>query len=200
MADPVSMGAATALQMVGTVMSAVDQSRQLKASAATDRENARRSEFQGELQVLQSRRDERQASGAAIAAMGESGLAVGTGTAADLIRQNAVEREMEILNIRHQASQDAANLRVSAADKKRAARGAIISGILGAASQGAAGASAISGQSRLDGLAAAERASRVPRLAAPVGVYGAGSLGMGARGPMGMTLSRPGRIWDGGNY
>lgn len=163
MADPVSMGAATALQMVGTVMGAVDQASALKRQARADRENARRAELQGEIDVLQTIRDERQASGAAIAIMGDSGFALGTGSAADLIRQNGLERETEILNIRYAANQEATGLRQQAADKKRAARSAIIGGVLNAAAQGAQGASAINGQMRLDQQAATERASRLSR-------------------------------------
>lgn len=163
MADPVSMGAATALQMVGSIMGAVDQASQLKRAARADRENARRTELQGEIDVLQTVRDERAASGEAIAAMAGSGFGLGTGTAADLIRQNGMEREMEILNIRYAADQEATGLRQQAADKKRAARSAIIGGVLNAAAQGAQGAAGISNMQRLDTQAGQERTSRLPR-------------------------------------
>ncbi len=204
MADPVSMGVAAGMQAVGTVMSAIDQSKQLKASARADRENARRSELQGELQVLQTRRDERQASGAAIAALGESGLAIGTGSAADLIRQNAIERETEILNIRYQAGQEAENLRASAINKKRAAKTAIIMGVMNAVSQGAQAASGISGQAKLDAQAETERQSRLPRTGATLvdpARYGGGNRNIGQRGPFGRTRYF-GSPWDfdGTNY
>lgn len=163
MADPVTMGISTGLQMVGSIMGGIDEAKQLRRSARADRENARRTELQGEYDVLQTIRDERAVSGDAIAAMASSGFALGTGSAADLIRQNAVEREMDILNIRYAANQDATNLRTQAADKKRAARGAIISGVLNAASQGAQGASAIKSQGRLDAQVIVERQSRLPR-------------------------------------
>lgn len=163
MADPVSMGAATALQMVGTVMGAVDQASALKRQARADRENARRTELQGEIDVLQTRRDERAISGDAISSMASSGFALGTGSAADLIRQNGLERESEILNIRYAANQDATGLRQQAADKKRAARSAIIGGILQAGSQAAQGYAGITGQQRLDTQAGKERTSRLPR-------------------------------------
>lgn len=168
MADPVSMGAATALQMVGTVVGAVDQAGQLRRSARADRENARRTELQGEIDVLQTIRDERAVSGDAIAAMASSGFALGTGSAADLIRQNAIERESEILNIRYAANQEATGLRQQAADKKRAARSAIIGGVLQAGAQAAQGYAGITGQQRLDAQAAAERASRLPPYSRPV--------------------------------
>lgn len=163
MADPVSMGASTALQMVGTVMGAVDQASQLRRSARADRENARRTELQGEIDVLQTRRDERGISGDAIAAMASSGFGLGTGSAADLIRQNAIEREVEIGNIRYAANQEATGLRQQAADKKRAARSAIIGGVLQAGAQGAQGYERITGQQRLDTQSQRERESRLPR-------------------------------------
>lgn len=163
MADPVSMGVAAGLQMVGTVMGAVDQASALRRQARADRENARRTELQGEIDVLQTRKDERAASGDAIAAMASSGFALGTGSAADLIRQNAIEREVEIGNIRYQANQDATSLRQQAADKKRAARSAIIGGVLNAASQGASAAAGIQRQGRIDAQTEAERTSRLPR-------------------------------------
>ena len=163
MADPVSMGAATALQMVGTVMGAADQASQLRRSARADRENARRTELQGEIDVLQTIRDERAVSGDAIAAMASSGFALGTGSAADLIRQNGLERETEILNIRYAANQDATGLRQQAADKKRAARSAIIGGVLQAGSQAAQGYSGITNQGRIDAQTERERQSRLPR-------------------------------------
>lgn len=163
MADPVSMGAATALQMVGTVMGAVDQASALKRQARADRENARRTELQGEIDVLQTRRDERAITGDAISAMASSGFALGTGSAADLIRQNGLERESEILNIRYAANQEATGLRSQAADKKRAARSAIIGGVLNAAAQGAQGYAGITNQGRIDAQADRERQSRLPR-------------------------------------
>jgi len=186
MAGPEAMAASTALQMVGTVMGAVGEADQLKASARADRENARRGELQGELQVLQTIRDERQASGEAIAAMAGSGVAIGTGTAADLIRQNAVEREMEILNIRYSAGQEAANLRASAANKKSAAKSAIVQGVISAVAQGAQGYANISNMNKADAQAQKERDSRLPRKTG-----GGGSVG--SSGPFGSTSYRANR-------
>lgn len=174
MADPVSAGA-SALQMVGSIMGAADQASALRRSARADRENARRSELQGEIDVLQTRRDERAISGDAIAAMASSGFALGTGSAADLIRQNAIEREVEIGNIRYAANQEATGLRQQAADKKRAARSAIIGGVLQAGAQAAGAVAGANNQGRLDAQTGRERQSRLPRtstgLVAPTGPW-----------------------------
>jgi hypothetical protein len=169
--DPYS-GGASALQAVGTIMGAVDEASALRRSARADRENARRTELQGEIDVLQTIREERALSGDAIAAMASSGFALGTGSAADLIRQNAIEREMDVLNIRYAASQEAASLRAQAKDKKRAARSTIIGGVLQAASQGVQNYGASRNQGLLDRQRALEIDDRLrPRtstgLAAP---------------------------------
>ncbi|MFY9350664.1 MAG: hypothetical protein WBL20_07735 [Sphingobium sp.] len=161
MADPVSMGAMIALQAAGTVMSAADEASALRRSARVDKENARRTELQGEIDALQTIRDERAASGMAISAMASSGFAVGTGSAADLIRQNALERETEILNIRYQANQEATGLRQQAADKKRAARSAMIGGIMKATVQVLQGANGMNTQASVDKQAVLERESRI---------------------------------------
>lgn len=158
MADPGMMqGAATAMQMIGGIMEAGDNAGALRRSADVDRENARRTELQGEFQVLQSIRDERAVSGEAIAAMAGSGFALGTGSAADLIRQNAIEREMEIGNIRYQASGEAANLRQSADDKRRAAKSVMIGGVMTAIGAGVTGTTKRAAEGVLDYQRAKER-------------------------------------------
>jgi hypothetical protein len=111
----------------------------LNADAGVDIENARRAELDGELAAEDSRRRERALSGDAIAALGANGVAIGSGSALDLLHQNAVEREYEILNRRYAAGGEAASLRISAGQKRKAAKSALFGGLL------RAGATALTG-------------------------------------------------------
>lgn len=110
----------------------------LNAGAKANRENARRAEMEGEYQALDVAQRERAVSGAAIAALGASGARVGTGSAADLIRQNAINREADILAVRYRAQSEADALRAQARQQKKAGRYALIGGVL------RAGAAAVS--------------------------------------------------------
>ncbi|WP_226018105.1 hypothetical protein [Novosphingobium sp. FKTRR1] len=132
-----SAGVLNAFQMVGAVggpiVGGIEQSGTLRAQAAADRANADRTQYQGELDSWQTARDARLAQGAGIALSAAEGNVGGTGTVADLIEQAALEREMEIVNIRAKAAGEAANLRTRAASESRAAGFALVKGVLGGA-------------------------------------------------------------------
>jgi hypothetical protein len=130
-----SAGAAfMAVQVVGSVLGGFMEGDALDRQAGVHDENARLALLSGEEQAALSYRDERQVSGEAMAAIGQSGVAVGTGSAAELIHQNAISREVEIANIRNRARGEARNHKIAAGDSRRAATAARIGGIFGGAS------------------------------------------------------------------
>lgn len=85
------------------------------ASAAASRESVVRSETQ---QII----------GRQIAAIGASGLTY-EGSPMDVVRQNAVEREMEALNVRYAGQVQVIGFMSQAAEADRAAKEALYSGI-----------------------------------------------------------------------
>lgn len=132
-----SGGVLGALQIFGStagpLLGGIEDSRSLRGQAQVDRENANRTEFQGELDAWQTARDARLAQGAGLALAAADGNPTGTGTTLDLWEQAALERELEIANLRAKAQGEAYNLRVRAGQEDRAARFAMVKGILGGA-------------------------------------------------------------------
>jgi len=124
--------AAIALQAGSKILGGFQQAKGPRAAAAVDEQNAQLTLLDGEQQVLQTRRDERQQAGDMIAMQGGSGIEIGSGSAGDLIAESAYQRELEILNIRTKATRQANNLYQDAADKRAAARAAILNGVFGA--------------------------------------------------------------------
>lgn len=178
-----SAGAAAAgIQMAGAMLGGLEQRSALRAQARVHDENARLSLLAGEEAAAQTARDERQSAGAAIAAMAESGFVPGTGTPLDLIQQSALERELEIGNIRAQAQGEARNHRMAAYDARRAGRAALIGGVAGAAAAAGDFASQRSSQRRLDRIAANERSYRLGLQRQPGIVAEARALGLPAWG------------------
>lgn len=148
----IGLGMSVASQIVG----ATQQAGQMRQSAAVDDENARRTLLQGALQEDTIRRRERATSGEALASQGASGLAVGTGSAFDLLYENALERERAVLNTRFSTASQADSLEATAAAKRSAASGALIGGLMGA------GAKAIMGISSLRDANALRGAQNAP--------------------------------------
>lgn len=171
--------AGAALAAGGQLLSGIEERGALKGAARADRENANRTEFQGELDSWQTTREARLAQGAGLAMSAADGNVTGTGTVADLVEQAALEREMEIGNLRARARGEATNLRSAAAAKDKAAKFALIKGVLGAAASVATSISDMKNQKKLDGAAAADRASKA------TGPLGRGLSGSGAGGSFG---------------
>lgn len=164
-AAPVALAMAAAGQLLG----GIEANRAGKVGAAVDTENARRSILQGEQESMQTRRDERAQSGEMIAAMGGSGIELGSGSSADLLAQSAYQRELEVLNIRTRRSSEANNLLQSAADRKAAGRAALVQGVFGAASTALKGVSDMRAKRTAADQASKERAvilggGTVPRM------------------------------------
>ncbi|TDN82971.1 hypothetical protein [Stakelama pacifica] len=168
---------AIAAQAAGTIYSGIEANNGARAAAAVDQENARRTILSGEYDALQTRKDERRLSGDLIASMGAAGVDIGSGSSADIIRQNAVQRELEILNIRSRATNEANNLYQAAADKKKAGRSALIQSMFGAVSGALAGASDMRAQRTSGDIAA--------RVGDAMGRKGSGTwnTGSGAHSP-----------------
>lgn len=122
-------------------------------------ENARITELTGEQDVLSAARQSRMEEGAAVAGAAGSGqLSVGSGSIADMIYANAVERQMELLNIRAGASSQAASLRSQASDARARGRSALFGGVLRAGAAALQGVSEGRNRTRIDAATTASRA------------------------------------------
>lgn len=151
-AAPIAM----ALSVVGKVVGGIEQNNAARSAAKVDEQNAQLSLLEGEQQGLQTRKDERMQAGEMIAAMGGAGTQLGTGTASDLISQSAYDRELEILNIRTRATEQANNLYQSANDKRAAGRSALIQSLFGAASSAISAVGGMRADNALAGQTATE--------------------------------------------
>ena len=148
-----------AMQITGQIIGGIEQDKAAHAQARVDDANAQRTLLAGEQQALQTRKDERRASGDMIAGMGGTGLMIGSGSAADVLAQNAYERELEILNIRTQSATNANNLYQAGADKRAAGKAALVQSIYGAASTAIAGAGQMRASRTISGANDAYRAA-----------------------------------------
>lgn len=162
----------------------------LRAQARVHEENARLSLLEGEEVVARTLRDEAQVSGAAIAAMAGSGARVGTGTAVDIIEQNAIEREVEVNNVRAQAQGRARNFRQAAEDARYSGDMALIGGVMSAAGRVASFAAQTEAQNKVDAQIEAERAARLEMLKVDRG-GGGQSLQQDPRGQTGARWMIP---------
>ena len=159
-----SAGAAFAgLQIAGAVLGGLSENSAARAEARVLDENGRLALLEGEQQATQTAREERQVSGAAIAALAGNGVMVGTGSALDIIQQNAIEREVEIGNIRAQAQAENRNYRQAASDRRYAGRQALIGGIFEGVGTAVSYGMDQGTQGKLDAQADKERASQMPR-------------------------------------
>lgn len=149
--------AALGMQVASGIIQSIETNRAAKAQARVDNENARLSILDGEQEAMQTRRDERMQTGAMLAAMGGGGVQLGSGSAADVIAESAYQRELEILNLRTRATQQANNLYRSAADKRTAGRSALVGGMFGAAATALKGVSDIRAQRTASAQGARER-------------------------------------------
>lgn len=157
-AAPIALG----LQVVSQLAGASAEASALRHNSAVDAENARLAELGGALRGEAIRREERRISGEALARQGESGVQVGTGSALEILRQNAIEREYDVLAARYSAAGEANALRDQASAKRRAAEGALLRGVLGAGAAALTGISDIRNTQALARATSAYRAATVP--------------------------------------
>jgi hypothetical protein len=150
------------LQVGGMLASGLAQSSQLRQSAAVDDANAQRTLFQGAIEEQDLRSRERATSGEALAAEGGSGLQVGTGSAYDLLFQNALERERAVMATRFSAGTQADALATSAAQKRSAATSAMVGSLIGAGTQAIFGMQGVKDRAATSAAQAAWRTRQVP--------------------------------------
>jgi len=151
---------ALAMQAAGGIVNGIETNRAARAQANVDEENARLSILDGEQQALATAKDARMAAGAQLAGLAADGVALGTGTASDLLAESIYQGELEKMNIRTRATRQAANLQQQADDRRKAGRAALIGGIFGAAASAIKGVSDIRAQRT---VSQAQQNSRVPR-------------------------------------
>lgn len=152
--------AALAMQASAQIIGGIEANRAAKGQARVDDENARLSILGGEQDALQTRRDERMQTGALIASMGADGVQLGSGSATDVLAENAYQRELEIYGIRTKATQQANNLYQSATDRRAAGKSALTSAMFGAAATALKGVSDMRAQRVQSEVQAGQRVPR----------------------------------------
>jgi hypothetical protein len=157
-AAPIGIG----LMVAASIAEGVGQMKADNAAAKGDKANAHAAEMAGAFEAAGIQRKERALSGEAVAAMAGNGVAIGTGSALDLLRQNAVDREMDILTARYNAGSQAAAYRDRAKQEKTAGKFALFGGVLRAGAQALTGFSQMQGASALAGSNAALQAAQLP--------------------------------------
>lgn len=178
-AAPIALGLMAAGQLYG----AVSQADQMRDNARILKENARRTELTGALDELQIAREARAASGEAIAQQGASGVELGTGSALEMLRQNAINAEYDKLNVRYRAAGEAGNLRSQAKQLRKQATATLIGGAI------SAGASVLMGSSMLGGGGAAGSAAGSGAAAPSISAGAAYRMPIGSS-PFGMGTLR----------
>ncbi len=173
-AAPIALG----LMAAGQLYSGISSADQMRDNAAILKENARRTELTGALNEAEVAREARAAQGEAIAQQGASGVELGTGSALEMLRQNAINAEFDKLNIRTRAAGEAANLRSEAKQLRKQATATLIGSAI------SAGASVLMGSSMLGGgpSAAAGSGAAAPGISAGAAYrmpIGSSPFGMG---------------------
>jgi hypothetical protein len=132
------------------------------AAARADEENARRAEMGGAYAEDDIRRRERALSGDAIVAESANGVSIGSGSALDLLEQNALSREYEVLSRRYESGTQAAAYRTQARQEKRAGRYAMFGSLFGAGAQAVTGISDMQSAGVLSAASGRLRAAQLP--------------------------------------
>lgn len=150
-----------ALMAASTLYGGWTQHKAANAQAKVLQENARQDVLGGELDAATIAGQERAATGESIAASAANGVSVGSGSAADLIRQNAIEGEWDALSARYNARSQAYALRQQAKQVKKAGRQALIGSVLTAGAQALSATSKASNLSRENTAVAAYRSAQI---------------------------------------
>jgi hypothetical protein len=137
--------------------------------------NARAAEAEGDMLLRDGvataervRNQARMVQGEAVAAQGASGFQLGTGSAIDVLLENAINAEVDIMTARTRGENARAAKRTEAANMRAAGRMALVQGLIGAAAS--VGMGAASGAFGGGGAAAAPTSSG--GLLAPAAVGG----------------------------
>jgi autotransporter translocation and assembly factor TamB len=144
----------TGFQAASAMYDGLSQSAALKSQAAVDKDNANSDLLQSALQAADIRRRGRAVQGEAIAALADGGGDVSGTSAQDLIFQNSLEIEYAASNAKYGGATAARGDLMAADEKRRAARSAVIGGVM------RAGAAAITGAATARNSQAADAAYR----------------------------------------
>lgn len=106
--------AAIPLMVAGAVVKTVGGLAAARQNARTLRTQAQEEEMIGQAQITQIRANARTAMGRQAAGFAESGFTPGTGTAIDSLEESLMQREMDVMNTRRNASIRAGGLRSQA--------------------------------------------------------------------------------------
>lgn len=132
--------AAPALMVASAVMGGISANAAARGAARADMANARQAEQGGADEELAIRARLRAMQGDALVAEGMNGAELGSGSAIEALRQNALNANMDILSTRTSAASRAYAYRSDAASKRAAGRAALIGGLIGAGAQALGGA------------------------------------------------------------
>lgn len=152
----VAIGLSAGSQLYG----ASQEAKGLRGEAAALDENARLTESDGAMAAVDAYRQSRLQMGEDLAALAGSGAITSASSGGDIIAAQSIERELQVMNIRYSAGQEAKGLRQQATDRRRAAKGVMIGGILGAAASAVGGAMQMRNQTRIEGQNAVQRAGQ----------------------------------------
>lgn len=128
------MQAALPLMVVGSLVQGVAGYQSGQYNKKVAKANARNVQAEGLEQATRIRAAGRVAMGRQIAAQGESGFEVGSGSALDTLLESATNSELEAMDAWRQARSQAAGYRSQGAMAGREGAGALVQGFFGAAS------------------------------------------------------------------
>lgn len=183
--DPftIAMVGSTVLQATGALGEGKAGYKSGMYDAAVAEENARLATLDGAMRESAIRREGRQIDGEMIAAMGASGVQLGTGSALEVLRESAYNNELDALTERYNAAAEARGYRLDAARSRAGAKDARKAGFLRAGAAILGGVSQFSSTTRLARAGGAERAAQgryrqsASGLAMPVPQGGYGRVG-----------------------
>lgn len=115
-----------AIAVGGSIVKGLSTNAAYKASARADEANAVAELNDGVAREAQIRDAAREAIGRQVTAQGESGFAMGTGSALDALTQSQINATMDALQVRREAASRAAARRASADQNRRAGNNALI--------------------------------------------------------------------------
>lgn len=124
---PFVAAAGSIVQGIGSFKAANANARRLNEQATEEQRGAA-------AQIRQTRDEGRAVIGEQLTAQVSGGLAGGTGTALDALRQSQIEIALDVMELRRQGDLKARSLQQQASDVKREGRFALLSGVLGAGS------------------------------------------------------------------
>jgi hypothetical protein len=155
-----AQAAVVAAMAAMSLVQGISQKSGLDKQAGALDENARLTETQGAYDAVDSLRKSRLQEGVDITGAAASGSGL-TGSVADMLESNAVERQLEAMNIRYAAGQRAQGLRTEAEQKRSEGRSALLGGVLRAGASAIQGYSGASNSAAIGGALSRDSAQRL---------------------------------------